>query len=169
MKNSSLLWPGLGVATAVLAVVSSYFVLRFAPSPVEITVVLLVILLGALAAFGFIGTNRGHAATFVAIALVLPYVLIGVVTYASAQRASSELESVFDDSDFSSDDTDFPFDDESDFVGGDGTYGSDPELDVLQDQCVAGDQAACEDLYLQSPPGSEYESTAEANGGGSGF
>jgi len=38
------------------------------------------------------------------------------------------------------------------------SYGDDPELDALWDACEAGDDAACSDLFWQSPIGSEYES-----------
>ena len=38
-------------------------------------------------------------------------------------------------------------------------------LDVLYDQCVAGDMAACDTLYVQSPQGSDYELTASLCGG----
>lgn len=49
-------------------------------------------------------------------------------------------------------------------------YGDDPELDALWDACEAGDAVACDDLYMQSPFGSEYESFALDNGGsGGGF
>lgn len=36
-------------------------------------------------------------------------------------------------------------------------YGDDPFLDGLWDQCEAGDMVACDDLYYESPFGSEYE------------
>jgi hypothetical protein len=36
-------------------------------------------------------------------------------------------------------------------------YGDDPELDALYDACAGGDGQACDDLYFQSPFGSEYE------------
>lgn len=48
--------------------------------------------------------------------------------------------------------------------GGDGTYGSDEELDALYDDCKAGDYQACDDLYNQSPSGSEYEDFADTCG-----
>lgn len=48
--------------------------------------------------------------------------------------------------------------------GGDGTYGSDPALDELYDQCADGDYQACDDLYNQSPSGSEYEDFADSCG-----
>jgi len=38
------------------------------------------------------------------------------------------------------------------------TYGDDPELDALWDDCAAGDYAACDDLWLTAPFGSDYES-----------
>ncbi len=36
-------------------------------------------------------------------------------------------------------------------------YGDDPALDRMWDGCEAGDMQACDDLYLDSPFGSEYE------------
>ncbi|MFQ5557678.1 MAG: hypothetical protein ACE5GB_09270 [Acidimicrobiales bacterium] len=36
-------------------------------------------------------------------------------------------------------------------------YGDDPDLDALYDECAAGDDAACDELYLTSPIESEYE------------
>lgn len=44
-----------------------------------------------------------------------------------------------------------------------GAYGSDPRLDGLYDEYAAGDELACEDLYWESPVGSEYETFAEEN------
>ncbi|WP_084100815.1 DUF4190 domain-containing protein [Demequina sp. NBRC 110051] len=44
-------------------------------------------------------------------------------------------------------------------------YGDDPELDALYDQCAAGDNVACDDLYWSSGAGSEYESFAQDCGG----
>ena len=44
-------------------------------------------------------------------------------------------------------------------------YGDDPELDALWDACEAGDDVACDDLFWQSPTGSEYESFALSCGG----
>ncbi len=37
------------------------------------------------------------------------------------------------------------------------TYGSDPALDALWDACENGSGIACDDLYFQSPVGSDYE------------
>lgn len=45
-----------------------------------------------------------------------------------------------------------------------GTYGSDPALDRLWDRCAEQDWAACDELYLDSPFGSEYESFGETCG-----
>lgn len=44
-------------------------------------------------------------------------------------------------------------------------YGDDPALDALWDGCAAGDAAACGELYLSSPLGSEYEAFALTCGG----
>jgi hypothetical protein len=45
-----------------------------------------------------------------------------------------------------------------------GTYGSDPALDALWDACAAGSGLACDNLYLESPSGSEYEDFANTCG-----
>lgn len=45
---------------------------------------------------------------------------------------------------------DLPFDQPS-------TYGDDPELDVLWDDCEAGSGTSCDLLWSNSPVGSEYE------------
>lgn len=45
------------------------------------------------------------------------------------------------------------------------TYGDDPELDALWDACAAGDNQACDDLYMDSPFGSEYEEFGDTCGG----
>lgn len=45
--------------------------------------------------------------------------------------------------------------DETGFGGA--TYGEDAELDALWDACAAEDWEACDELYLDSPGGSEYE------------
>lgn len=47
---------------------------------------------------------------------------------------------------------------------GDGTYGSDPVLDALYDDCAGGDYAACDELYDKSPLGSDYEAFADSCG-----
>jgi len=44
-------------------------------------------------------------------------------------------------------------------------YGDDVELDTLWDGCAAGDNAACDVLWWDSPIGSEYETFAESCGG----
>lgn len=48
--------------------------------------------------------------------------------------------------------------------GGEGTYGSDSALDALYDSCADGEYDACDDLYLQSPSGSEYEDFGDTCG-----
>ncbi|MEO0492736.1 MAG: hypothetical protein AAF081_04890 [Actinomycetota bacterium] len=44
------------------------------------------------------------------------------------------------------------------------SYGEDPVLDGLWDDCAAGDFVACDDLWLDSPIGSDYESFASTCG-----
>jgi hypothetical protein len=71
-----------------------------------------------------------------------------------------------DPADFSGGGTDGG-DDGGDTDGGDaeeGTYGSDPALDELYDQCEDGDYQACDDLYNESPVGSEYEEFGDTCG-----
>lgn len=50
-------------------------------------------------------------------------------------------------------------------VGPGEKYGEDPALDVLYDSCKGGDMTACDDLYDQSPIGSEYETFGDTCGG----
>jgi hypothetical protein len=40
---------------------------------------------------------------------------------------------------------------------GDDTYGDDAHLDSLWDACAGGSGAACDDLFFESPIGSQYE------------
>lgn len=44
------------------------------------------------------------------------------------------------------------------------TRGDDPDLDVLWDACEAGDGVACDDLFIASPAGSEYEAFGDTCG-----
>jgi len=46
-----------------------------------------------------------------------------------------------------------------------GSYGDDPTLDALYDACKAGDGQSCDDLFMDSPVGSEYEAFADTCGG----
>jgi len=46
----------------------------------------------------------------------------------------------------------------------DGSYGSDSYLDSLWDNCSAGDFNACDDLFFDSPAGSEYEEFGDTCG-----
>jgi len=47
-------------------------------------------------------------------------------------------------------------------------YGDDPELDALYDACADGDLAACDDLYMEAPFGSDYEAFGLDCGGNDG-
>ena len=49
-------------------------------------------------------------------------------------------------------------------VGGGRAYGEDADLDRLWDSCAAGNAQACDDLYLESPVGSEYEEYGDTCG-----
>lgn len=50
-------------------------------------------------------------------------------------------------------------------TSGPDTYGEDAALDALWDKCEAGDANACDDLYMESPFGSEYEEFGGSCGG----
>jgi hypothetical protein len=43
-------------------------------------------------------------------------------------------------------------------------YGDNAQLDALWDSCASGDMQACDDLYLQSPTGSTYETFGDTCG-----
>lgn len=63
-------------------------------------------------------------------------------------------------------DADFTIDDSGfEPLGNGETYGDDPELDALWDQCDEGDMGACDELYLRTPIGSEYEEFGQTCGG----
>lgn len=167
MKKTWLL-PVLGVATAVLIVAVPYPILRFAPAPVEVMAATVIVLLIVLAVLGYFATKRGQAAAFVVIALLLPYALFSVVAAGSAERLSDEFSSLFDLDEDTDEDAllDERLFDEDPLTGEDNSdigYGSDPELDALQDRCLEGDNQACTELFFQAPEGSEYESVAQDN------
>lgn len=149
-SDSPWFWPGLGVGTCVLALAAAYLIIRFSPAPGWVALGVVGALVVGLAMLGFLATRRGQAAAFVAIALLMPYLLVGVVFYAGAQRTVDEVDSFFEDDDYEYD--------------GD-RYGDDPDLDALQDSCLAGDDDACDELYLEAPVDSEYERIAEENDG----
>jgi hypothetical protein len=46
-----------------------------------------------------------------------------------------------------------------------GPLGPDPVLDAYADRCFAGELKACDDLYYESPPMSDYEEYAVTCGG----
>jgi hypothetical protein len=46
-----------------------------------------------------------------------------------------------------------------------GTFGSDTALDFLWTECEDGNMSACDDLYLESPVGSDYEQFGATCGG----
>lgn len=95
----SLLAGGLSLFALILA----YVVMRWSPSPVVVTSFAVGSVLVALAVAAYLGTRRGHAAPFLAVAILLPYALAGVLSYASVQRATSEFEDFFGSEDLQSD------------------------------------------------------------------
>lgn len=103
-----LRWLSLVLPAA--AVISIYVILRWAPSPVEVAAVIGGLLVIGLSVAGYLGARRGVLAPYVAVALVLPYLLAAATIYGSASRVSDELEDFFSDDlsgDVASDGTDF--------------------------------------------------------------
>jgi hypothetical protein len=80
-------------------------ILRYAPSPVGTAITVVTLILVALAVTGFLGAKRGHAAPFVAVALILPYLLAGVTAYAGTHRLAAEVGDLFGADTSSSDST----------------------------------------------------------------
>jgi hypothetical protein len=82
--------------------------------------------------------------------------------------APSEEGDASDEADPFGEDPAAPSSDPSDLgtlFGDADSYGDDPRLDSLWDACEAGDGQACDDLYLESPFGSEYEEFGDTCGG----
>lgn len=99
-RTGLLAWAG--PVLAVLAVVLTYVVLRWSPEPVLAALGVTGLLLVALTVCGFVAARRGVVAPYVAIALLLPYLLAASTALGSAERVSNELEDFFgggDDSD----------------------------------------------------------------------
>lgn len=101
--KSSWLWAttALGLATAVLGV--EFASIRYGSlsmRTLELSLLAMGALLLALSAAGLLGSKRGHTSWFLAVALVLPYFILGTgvtATYLRARSASDELVSVFND------------------------------------------------------------------------
>jgi uncharacterized membrane protein YoaK (UPF0700 family) len=73
----AFLWPAIGTALAVLALVAEFCIIRWVSSPFGTVLLALSAILIALAAVGYLGTRQGHASPFVVIALILPYLIGG--------------------------------------------------------------------------------------------
>lgn len=101
------------------------------------------------------GSGTGsRTALWVALAVVAAVVLVGVGAFAVMRTVTRTMTSVV-------------VPDVSAPVGGsaaEGSYGDDPRLDDLWDQCAAGSGSACDDLYLESPFDSEYEEFGDTCG-----
>jgi hypothetical protein len=95
--SSGRLYLWLGVGLPILTLVAVFVILRWAPSPVETALVVGSILLIGLAVVGYLGSQSGVVAPFIAVALLLPYLLGAVVAYGGAQRAEAELSALFSD------------------------------------------------------------------------
>jgi len=92
-RRTLLAWAG--PVLAVLAVVSTYAVLRWSPEPVLVALAVAGTLLVALTVLGVVAARRGVVAPYVAVALLLPYLLAASAVLGSAERVSSEFEDLF--------------------------------------------------------------------------
>ncbi len=105
----------IGALVAVLALVLlgvAYGVSRAALS-FDAQIIVVGLLVIAFAVFAYLGVRAGHIAPFVVTALLLPYALVGVMAYGSAQRLTSELDGIFgSDSSSSNYDEDYEADED---------------------------------------------------------
>ena len=88
---------GWGVAGLVLALVTVGAAYGLARSALGIDVQILIIagLLLALAVLAYLASRAGRAAAFVALAILLPYLLAGAYAYGQVQRLANAIEDVF--------------------------------------------------------------------------
>ncbi len=70
--------------------------------------------------------------------VIIGGIVIAVLIFNLANRAANDVGDIFNTGDATS-------------------YGDSAELDALWDACEGGDMAACDDLYRDSPTGSDYE------------
>ena len=106
---------------------------------------------------GGIRKGRGMAITGVVLGILSTIAWVIAIVSIVALVRSDEFQTGFQ-SGFESGVESDPFFSDAD------TYGDDPELDALWDECAAGGDASCDDLYWSSPLGSEYESFGESCG-----
>jgi hypothetical protein len=146
--RAGVAYPLLALLLPVATLAATYLLLRYAPSPVQTTVLVVGALILALTVTGYLGARRGHAAPFVAAALILPYLLAAVAAYAATQRAANELGDLFGD--------------EASSAGPltDGGSTNDQDGDAIDDDLYAG--VNCEEADPQFGP--DYNECI-ANGG----
>jgi hypothetical protein len=114
-RSVDLLLAFAAPALTLLIVGLAYALLRWAPDPVETALIVSGGGLVVLAACGFLAARRGVVAPYVAVALMLPFMLAVSAGFGSAERISSELEGFFDDEGtITSSDSDWGFSDDTD-------------------------------------------------------
>jgi hypothetical protein len=110
-------------------------------------------------------------AILAAVATIAVAVVAGVVLGRAVAPDSvlGDWRTAFEEREAPANDTEEPLEDgeeEDPFALDDAdTYGDDPELDELWDECDGGDGDACDLLFLRSPFGSEYEEFGRTCGG----
>jgi len=105
--------------------------------------------------YGTPPAKSSNKALWIILIILGVLVLLGVGTFfvvkALADKAGDEIDDVIDNI--------------GDVTDLDGTnYGDDAELDALWDACEAGDWESCDDLFWDSPSGSEYETFGDTCG-----
>src|SRR4051812_37090633 len=96
-RPGSPVWILIAVGLALAILAAEYLILRFVASPILPVFLVVSALLLALAVSGYLGSRRGHAAPFLAVALILPYLIVGVGTLGTYQRVKDEVGTWFDD------------------------------------------------------------------------
>lgn len=90
-----VMYPILAGGLSLALLVATYSVMRWSPSPFEVSFFVSVPLLIALAVSAYFGAQAGHSAPFLAAAILLPFVLSAVFAYASIKRAATEIDDLF--------------------------------------------------------------------------
>lgn len=94
------------------------------------------------------GRRGGTAMAWVGLAFGLVATVVWTAVVTASVMASVEISEAFEDV----------------METSQSTYGDDPYLDGLWDACDQGDMVACDDLFNESPLGSDYESFGESCG-----
>lgn len=93
-RRGSWGWDVAGLVLALVTVGAAYGLARSALG-VQEQILIIAGLLLALAVLAYLASRAGRAAAFVALAILLPYLLAGAYAYGQAQRLANAIEDVF--------------------------------------------------------------------------